>query len=190
MKKLYAVLAITVISISAQAQGSKPPFKTSQGGVKMSPERYAQLYVGMVFGDFSAATPDGQLVTNRMLDRKVSLLLFWYPSLGYSNRKYVADYLRLGNLPALRQQYKDFQIISLVPDTSGLALFREQNLDADVYTVANLGSFAKTRELNPGRGMPSCVLVDKYGKIAKTSSLGSQLDEQAMADKIRELMLK
>jgi uncharacterized protein YeaC (DUF1315 family) len=190
MNRLSTLVLVLAVALAGRAQGSKPSYNTSKEVEKMSPERYARLYVGMVFGDFSAATPDGQILTNKALERKVTLVLFWYPSLAYSNRKYVADYLSLGALPALRQQHRDFQILSLIPDTSALALFRQQNPDAETYTVGNLASFAKAKELNPGRGMPSCVLVDKYGKIAKTSILGKGLDEQAMADKIRELLLQ
>jgi hypothetical protein len=144
----------------------------------------------MAIGDFNAYTPAGAPFTNRNLAGKISLILFWYPSIGTSHGKFDAEYLKLGQLATFREQCKFFQIVSLMPDTAGLALFRQQNPETDVYKVATLQSHGNMTDLNGGMGMPSCVLVDRNGKIVRRSYLGRGLDEEGLAGKIRELMLQ
>jgi hypothetical protein len=152
--------------------------------------RKSEVQNGMAFVNFSAHTPGGAPFNNRNLTGKISLILFWYPSISTSQGKFVADYLNLGQLPQFREQCKFFQIVSLMPDTSGLALFRQQHPERDIYTVATLQSHAPMTALNGGMGMPSCVLVDRDGKVVRRSFLGRGLDEDGLAGKIRELMLQ
>jgi hypothetical protein len=111
--------------------------------------------------------------------------------MSYSKGQYQEDFLRFKTLPEPGAPYKDFQIISLIADASELSTFLRQNPDLGRYPIASLQSHQKAAALNGGAGMPSCVLVDRYGRIGPISLLGGRLfDEQAMSDKIRELILQ
>lgn len=191
MKKVLCLTIATAASVASYAQQAKTKAESDERREFMARlSRKTEVLNGMAFGDFSAYTPDGISFTNKNLKGKISLILFWYPSIGTSHGKFVSDYLHLGQLPAFREQCKFFQIVSLMPDTSGLALFRQQNPEADVYTVATLQSHTVMTDLNGGMGMPSCVLVDREGKVVRRSLLGRGLDEEGLAGKIRELMLQ
>jgi hypothetical protein len=186
---LYALSGLT--GVYAQRAQKDIYSNASTGSAAItSIEKYAQLFYGMPIPEFSAYAPDGKTISNRSLSGKVSLILFWYPRHGSDHGKLSDYYLKLGTLPALTQQYKDFQIISLLPDTMDLALYRQQHPDLDLFTPANLQSHAKARELCPGRSMPCCALVDRNGNIARTWSLGRSLDEEGMIAKIRELEMQ
>lgn len=195
MKSLLSLLIALLFTIVSTAQTHRPEVisDSHDQSVMTKLQNSNQKYYGMQFGAFDANTPDGKLINNKTLVGKVSLILFWDPHIGYSNRKYDAGFLRLhlNKLGAFREQYKDFQIISLLADTSDLALFQQQNPDVSVFTVAKLTHPITTNELNPGQGTPSCVLVDRYGNVARMSYLGGSLfDEQAMADKVKELVMQ
>jgi hypothetical protein len=191
MKKIIFLTLSIIATLTAQAQQPKTGTesdKHSEFLVRMS--KRTELYNGMPLHDFNAYTPGGTPFTNRNLAGKISLILFWYPSIGSSHGKFDAEYLKLGQLTAFREQCKFFQIVSLMPDTTGLTLFRRQNPETDIYTVATLQSHRDMTDLNGGMGMPSCVLVDRNGKIVRRSFLGRGLDEEGLAGKIREMMLQ
>lgn len=191
MKRVLCLVIAGLAFGASYAQEAKPKaVSDEQHEFMVRLARKSEVLNGAAFGDFNAYTPGGTSFTNRNLAGKISLILFWYPSIGTSHGKFVSDYLNLGQLSAFREQCTFFQIVSLMPDTSGLAMFREQNPEASIYTVATLQSHAGMTDLNGGMGMPSCVLVDREGKVVRRSFLGKGLDEEGLAGKIRELMLQ
>lgn len=188
VKIIFLITGMLALSLAGRSQPQLPPFH-SRSAANLTLGQLEQLQVGRIFGAFTAMAEDGSMITNKTLAGKVSLVLFWYPGIGFSNRKYVADYLMIDTLAALQKQYKDFQIISLLPDTSGLTRFRWQNPGVNTFTIGKLQSAAVAHELNPGVGMPSCVLVDREGKIIRVSSLGRRQNQEAFADKLKDLMM-
>ena len=138
---------------------------------------------GMILPPFEAMMDNGKLLNNASLRGKISLLLFWYPECGCFNPDV------LGALPELTKQHQDFQIISIVSDTGGLALFRSRHALANA--CANIHAEAKMHELNGNNGFPSCVLVGRDGNIARISGFLQKdiFDEQGFTDKIRELLM-
>jgi cytochrome oxidase Cu insertion factor (SCO1/SenC/PrrC family) len=184
---LVSLLLIPVAAIAQKETAEENELRLAETMRKLD-KKYA-VYVGMPLGDFSGFTPEGKVVDNSALKGKVSLLLFWFPSLRSSGPVYKGEYLQLGKIPALRGAYPDFQIISMAADTAALTRFRSDNPDVETYTVVNLNSHGNAARLAMV-GMPSAILVDRQGNIAHIVHLGKWTDQQAIEDKIRELALR
>ncbi len=191
MKRFMLPLLLPLLAVYANAQTSGSAPGTDRPSIASLLEKRARLHEGMPIGEFIAYTPDGEVLTEKSLSGKVTLLLFWYPTTSSSRDTLKADYLQFSQLPALRKQYRDFRIISLLADTSLLAVYRVQNPVANEYPVATLQSHSKASALNTGMGMPSCMLVDRYGVVVKKAMLNLSLfNEQAMVDKVKETELR
>lgn len=184
LKALLLLLVSTEIPVTVSAQQKKFVMPdTFIAKMRVFDRKHNAPLEGMILPEFTATLEDGRQLSNASLRGKVSLLLFWYPTCNCFRPD------ALGSLPELVKQYKDFQIVSIMSDTSGLALFRSGH--SFVTTCANVYSEAKCREMNGGNGFPSCVLVSRAGNVARISGMLQQgiFDEQAFADKIRELLM-
>jgi len=138
---------------------------------------------GMLLPEFTAFTTDGRIVTNAYLNGKVSLLIFWDPWCNCFKPE------SLGALPELAKLHKDFQILSLMSDTGRLSVFKNQHpLETPVLILPDRETMSA---LCANNGIPSCVLVDRAGRMVRISGLLLRdiFDEQSFADKIRELLM-
>src|SRR4051794_22992916 len=106
MTRILLLLFLLYTCTTANAQS----YNDDNWGADISrtERRQQQLYQGMEFGTFKGITTNGRVLTNDTLRGKVTLILFWYPSINMSRMRYLSDFLKLGTVASLGGQYKDF----------------------------------------------------------------------------------
>jgi cytochrome oxidase Cu insertion factor (SCO1/SenC/PrrC family) len=155
---LYIALLTILIACNTYAQTAKSPTGSFSGYPNM--DSIEKVCIGAKYLPFDVTTLDGKRLTNESCNGKVIFINFWFEACFPCRGEF-------GKLNELYDSLKDNPAYEFV----AITFDRKETLPDFIqktgihYPIATVSDKVESKRLNYAMPYPSCIIVDKYGRI-------------------------
>lgn len=130
--------------------------------------------IGKQFFPFTAESLNGDIISNKDLDGKITIINFWFEGCAPC----IAEFDALKSIYSKFSNNSRFQFVSFTKDYPEYVskAVKKYNLSFPVYPIGE-----KCYDLNFGSGFPTTFILDEKSRVIYCK-IGGQIDKESIAD--------